>query len=507
MSEAMLISRLQEAPATIEEMLAGAASSGGAPTLLPGEADPGLQFRALLHTATLLVDQAALPQPSEAVDTDLLQRLALREGRPETVAGAAASLETEQQPPERGGALEEIAPQEATSQGLTQLARGLETEDTSPDEPAQRGTRPEPPLPRGPVQLERFLAANDALPTDRLELAHASRTGAGRGVEVQLPAELDAPPAEPRSEQDASRAADTLQDKAPVRSAPTVAVPELADEGVSGPAREIAGDGATPAPSDTAAEGTRAAAAAANTERLAPQGPSSSVEPRAELAVHTGAIEVSSADGRGAQTENPGGARPELARTEAALEPESGAAPRSERADAASVRELAEPAAPPAAAREPASTREIRPLPELPVRNETAIVREAHMLARAGGGQARIQLHPPQLGELSLRVTVTEHSVSVSFVAEHGQIAELIARHLPELRQALQSAGIRADHLDLEARAATDESGEYTSRGSTHDGDGRNGRAGPRPDLPGGDLPGLLPAVTLNSLGMIDVTI
>ncbi len=437
MSEAMLISRLLEAPATIEEMLAGAAPSDGARTPLPGEADPDLQFLTLLHTANLLADQAALPQQSEAVDTDLLQRLALLEGRPEVVA-EAATLETGQQPTERGSAFEETAPQETTSQRLTQLARALETEDTSAEEPVQRETRPEPPLPRSPVQLERFVAANDAMPADR---------------------------------------------------------------------RGIASDGATPAPADAVAEGARAAAAAANTERPEPRGPSSSVEPHVATARHTGAIEVSPADGRGTQAEDPGGARPELARTEVAPEPQSGVAPRSEPADPAAVRQVAEPAAAPAAAREPASTHEIRPLPELPVRNETAIVREAHMLARAGGGQARIQLHPPQLGELSLRVTVTEHSVSVRFVAEHGQIAELIARHLPELRQALQSAGIRADHLDLEARAAMDESGEYTSRGSTHDGEGRNARTDPRSGLPGGDLPGPLPAVTLNSLGLVDVTI
>jgi flagellar hook-length control protein FliK len=158
-------------------------------------------------------------------------------------------------------------------------------------------------------------------------------------------------------------------------------------------------------------------------------------------------------------------------------------------------------------AREASPTRELRALPELPVRNETDIIREARMLARAGGGEARIQLHPPQLGELSLRVTVTERAVTVSIVAEHAQIADLMARHLPELRQALQATGLRFDNLELDARSAADNLDTF---GQAADGEPRGYGAERQGGLLASRFPesqSPLPSVPVNSLGTVDVTI
>ena len=158
------------------------------------------------------------------------------------------------------------------------------------------------------------------------------------------------------------------------------------------------------------------------------------------------------------------------------------------------------------ASQDVAPTREPRALPELPVENETEIIREARLLTQAGGGQARIQLHPPQLGELSVRIIVTDQSVSVSFVAEHAQIADVLARHLPELRQALEGMGLRIDNLELDARTASDEADEFGSRGSAADRETwdelRQGLPGPSAEV----LPPL-PRVAPNSLGTVDVTI
>jgi flagellar hook-length control protein FliK len=160
-------------------------------------------------------------------------------------------------------------------------------------------------------------------------------------------------------------------------------------------------------------------------------------------------------------------------------------------------------------AREPVPARDHRPLPELPAQNETEIIREARILARNGGGQAHIQLHPPQLGELTLQVNVTDRAVTVSLIAEHAQIADLLARHLPELRQALEGAGIRMEELDVEARSAADDRDQLESRGSADNGEARDYGASRRSGLLGTDLPEVrpLPLVSLNSLGTVDVTI
>ncbi len=153
-----------------------------------------------------------------------------------------------------------------------------------------------------------------------------------------------------------------------------------------------------------------------------------------------------------------------------------------------------------------ADTRELRAM-EISDDDKVDIIREARMLARAGGGEARIQLHPPQLGELSLRVTVTEHAVTVSIVAEHAQIADLMARHLPELRQALQATGLRFDNLELDARSAADNLDTF---GQAADGEPRGYGTERQGGLlasrfPEGQSP--LPSVPVNSLGTVDVTI
>ena len=133
------------------------------------------------------------------------------------------------------------------------------------------------------------------------------------------------------------------------------------------------------------------------------------------------------------------------------------------------------PAAPAANARTlEASGRELRALPELPAHNEIEIVRSTQLLARDGGGQARIQLVPPQLGQLDLRVTVTENAVQIQLSADRGQVAELLARHIPELRQLLQAQGLQLDRVDVDLKER-DPSGERSHPGDRDESEQRGG--------------------------------
>ena len=93
---------------------------------------------------------------------------------------------------------------------------------------------------------------------------------------------------------------------------------------------------------------------------------------------------------------------------------------------------------------------ELRALPELPVQNEAEILRQVRVLIQDGGGRARIQLHPPDLGGLNLRIVVLHDSVQLSVVADRGAVAELLARHLPELRQALEAQGLQLDQAEVD---------------------------------------------------------
>jgi hypothetical protein len=93
-----------------------------------------------------------------------------------------------------------------------------------------------------------------------------------------------------------------------------------------------------------------------------------------------------------------------------------------------------------------------RALPELPASNESEIVRGARVLAREGGGTARIQLFPPELGGLEIRVAVTNRGVALRFVADRAAVAELLNHHLPELRHALQLPGLAVERVEIAHR-------------------------------------------------------
>ncbi|MFQ5513730.1 MAG: flagellar hook-length control protein FliK [Myxococcota bacterium] len=135
------------------------------------------------------------------------------------------------------------------------------------------------------------------------------------------------------------------------------------------------------------------------------------------------------------------------------------------------------------------SSEPTRTLPELPVVNESRILAQVRLLAREGGGIARIQLEPPHLGELQVRLTVTHDSVQMSLLADRPAVADLFTRHLPELRAALAAQGLQIDRADVEVHdhGASNESGssslgweEQRSRGAPE-----GSRSKPESDVPG----------------------
>jgi flagellar hook-length control protein FliK len=93
-----------------------------------------------------------------------------------------------------------------------------------------------------------------------------------------------------------------------------------------------------------------------------------------------------------------------------------------------------------------------RVLPELPPRNESEIVDQVRFLLNRKGGQARIELHPPQLGQVGLRISVSDHAVRLEITADRVQVAELLARHLPDLQSALAAQGLQIDRAQVDLR-------------------------------------------------------
>lgn len=502
MSQALLIPLVPMTPAPNLETLAPEGSAAPAPS----PEGLGDTFQEALRTAALLLEEVRLDPPQIATT-------GVEPGEPSELDIAL---------PYEGLPIDAAPEPDATPlQRLADLAETLETPDSSdpvPDRFAPSTREPEPPVenidppsPRG-VQLELGQQLADSLPqADVRDSGAPAQPGpTGEAAPGAPPVELEVSPGPGQGETPLPQSTPREQVLAPELLNREAAPPSPQSDEVAAPPRN-----ATP-------QALAAPSSAGMAEAPVEQPPTTPASlPESELSGERVTSNLPEAPESGRTS--PGAASPpsqDLARDGREYSNGPGADPSQSHAttrevqDAPAPRPLEDVNSPTPqttqearSAREASPTRELRALPELPVRNETDIIREARMLARAGGGEARIQLHPPQLGELSLRVTVTERAVTVSIVAEHAQIADLMARHLPELRQALQATGLRFDNLELDARSAADNLDTF---GQAADGEPRGYGAERQGGLLASRFPesqSPLPSVPVNSLGTVDVTI
>lgn len=69
------------------------------------------------------------------------------------------------------------------------------------------------------------------------------------------------------------------------------------------------------------------------------------------------------------------------------------------------------------------------------------------------GGELRMRLEPPQLGELDLLLTVDQGRLHLAIRTERADLAAMMQQHLDELRHALQDAGLSVAGAQVEARS------------------------------------------------------
>ena len=484
MSQALLIPLVPMPPAPNLETLAPDGSAAPAPS----QAGLGDTFQEAFRAAALLLEEARLDPPQAAAT-----RVKPGESSEAEIALPYADLPIDAAPELDAASLQQ----------LPDLAETLETPESGdpvPDRSAASTREPEPPVenielpsPRG-VQLELGQQLAGSLPQ-----ADVRDSGAPERPGSAAEAAPGAPPVQLEVSPGPGQGETSLQQSTPREQ---VLAPELLNREADLPSQQ----------------GNEAAAPPRNATPQAPAAPRGLPESEPPNERATSSLPEAPESGR----TSPGPASPpsqDLAHgressTRPGPDPSQSHPTTREFQEAPAPRPVEEVNSPSPQttqearpAREASPTRELRALPELPVRNETEIIREARMLARAGGGEARILLHPPQLGELSLRVMVTERVVTVSFVAEHAQIADLMARHLPELRQALQATGLRFDNLELDAHSATDNLDTFGQAADGEPrGDGAERQGGRLASIfPEGQSP--LPSVSVNSLGTVDVTI
>ena len=83
-----------------------------------------------------------------------------------------------------------------------------------------------------------------------------------------------------------------------------------------------------------------------------------------------------------------------------------------------------------------------------------------------GGGEMRVRLQPPEFGELDVRLVVENgNQLNLTIAAERADMTQLLQRHLDELKQSLQAAGLDVAGASVHTRGEGPHDGARDQRG------------------------------------------
>ena len=104
------------------------------------------------------------------------------------------------------------------------------------------------------------------------------------------------------------------------------------------------------------------------------------------------------------------------------------------------------------------------------------ITRGIATLVRNGAAEMRLQLRPPDLGEIELRVRTTESAVRGHVVVQHSELKHLVEAQLDKLRASLEEQGLALEGFDV----SVGREGQFarSEEGSENRGDLQGGNAG-----------------------------
>lgn len=82
-----------------------------------------------------------------------------------------------------------------------------------------------------------------------------------------------------------------------------------------------------------------------------------------------------------------------------------------------------------------------------------SVFKQVLMKLTGEGGELRMRLEPPTLGELDLRLVVEGgNKLSLAIAAERPEVAALLQRHLDELKHTLQQSGLEITGAEVQTR-------------------------------------------------------
>ena len=86
-----------------------------------------------------------------------------------------------------------------------------------------------------------------------------------------------------------------------------------------------------------------------------------------------------------------------------------------------------------------------------------SVFKQILMKLNSEGGEVRMRLEPPDLGQLDLRMTVEGgNKLSLQISADRQDINQLLQRHLDELKQTLQASGLEITGAEVQTRSEFD---------------------------------------------------
>jgi hypothetical protein len=114
----------------------------------------------------------------------------------------------------------------------------------------------------------------------------------------------------------------------------------------------------------------------------------------------------------------------------------------------------------------------VQPQPRAQLHELVARVRETiRVTVREERTEARITLHPAELGEVRIRISYGPAGISASIVADSSRAAQTLAQSAPELRRTLEEHGVTLQSVDVQvagdgAQLGSDSSSSGAAAGS-----------------------------------------
>lgn len=101
-----------------------------------------------------------------------------------------------------------------------------------------------------------------------------------------------------------------------------------------------------------------------------------------------------------------------------------------------------------------------------------ALDQQVMLMMNRGTQQARIRLHPQELGQLDIRLSMGGDRVDLNFSVQHAAVAGALQQHLPHLTQMLAEQGLTLGQASVAHEQAQSGAGMAGQHGQRHDGSG-----------------------------------